>query len=81
MTSTELTSLAENIKGRLKFYTHGSPERRLLTRAHDAISHFSPSVMDVSSVQEWLKGRGVSLTPKQRKTLGIDPVAPKAKDS
>jgi len=78
MTDTELTSLAENIKGRLKFYTHGSPERRLLTKAHDAISDFSPTNLNATSVQQWLKAQGVELTHKQRKTLGI---SPKAKNS
>ena len=73
MTSTELTRLAENIKGRLKFYTHGSPERKLLTKAHDAISGFSPENLDARTVQQWLRVQGVELTPKQRRTLGIDP--------
>jgi hypothetical protein len=81
MTDTELTSLADNIKGRLKFYTHGSPERRLLTRAYDAISNFSPAKLDTESVCQWLGVQGVELTPKQRKSLGIGPTASETKDS
>jgi len=77
--SSELISLAENIKGRLKFYTHGSPERILLQRSHDAIAGFARGV-DAEFVYTWLMDNGVNLTLRQRKILGLEPEAVNTKE-
>ena len=82
--ASELIDLAENVKGRLKFYTHGSPERRLLQNCHDALSEAataleSPTivheivVLDAEMVRDWLSDQGVNLTVRQRRILGIEP--------
>jgi hypothetical protein len=69
--------VAELLRGRCKFYPVGDPHRILLVKAYEAIEElwsenlraYSPHTAE--SVEEWLSGEGVKLTPKQRKTLDL----------
>ena len=74
MDTAELTNLAENIRGRIKFYTHGSPERILLERSHKAITECVKGI-NAELVHTWLMDNSVNLTVRQRRILGLEPEA------
>ena len=61
--------IVEQLRGRMKFYHVGDPVRRDMQRACELIED---SGLTADSVSDWLEGRGVKLTPRQRKALGLD---------
>jgi len=64
----DASDVAEKLRGRIKFFPVGDPDRNLLVKSYLVIEE----LLTAESVQGWLQERGVRLTPKQRKTLGLD---------
>ena len=74
---SEVLDVAEQLRGRVKFYHVGDPHRNLLVKAVAAIENLwnsQPTEVPVSpeTVQEWLQDQGVKLTKAQLTKLGLD---------
>ena len=62
------SDVAEKLRGRVKFFPIGDPDRNLLVKSYTVIEE----LLTAESVQDWLQARGVNLTPRQRKILDLD---------
>ena len=61
--------IVEQLRGRMKFYHVGDPVRKDMQRACETIEGLG---FTAESVRDWLEGKGVKLTPRQRKALFLE---------
>lgn len=64
----DASDVAEKLRGRIKFFPVGDPDRNLLVKSYLVIEE----LLTAKSVQGWLQERGVKLTKTQLEKLGLD---------
>ena len=71
----DASDVAEKLRGRVKFFPVGDPDRNLLVKSYTVIETFLDgfeSSLTAESVQGWLQDQGVKLTKAQLTKLGLD---------